>query len=75
MHIDIMQHCDTSITDDVSQVCPPSDAGGKKGVGNYLPIAYSACFILSGNNKLACVSGLLAGKIFVGYMIISHPVS
>lgn len=31
MHIDIMQHCDTSITDDVSQVCPPSDAGGKKG--------------------------------------------
>lgn len=47
----------------------------KKGVGNYLPIAYTACFILSGNNKLACVSGLLAGKVFLGYMIINHPVS
>lgn len=45
----------------------------KKGVGNYLPSAYSLCFILSGNNKLDCASSLLVGKIFLGYMITSNP--
>jgi len=47
----------------------------KEGAANYLPIAYSICFTLSGNNKLACVSGLLAGKVFLGYRITSSPVS
>lgn len=47
--------------------------GEKKGVGHYLPFASSMCFILSGNSKLACVSRLLVGKIFLGYAITSSP--
>lgn len=49
--------------------------GEKKGVGHCLPIASSMCFILSDNNKLACVSHLPVGKIFLGYVIASSPVS
>lgn len=69
------EHWDTSITGDVSRECLPNDTGRgeKKGVGHYLPFASSMCFILSGNSKLACVSHLLVGKIFLGYVITSSP--
>jgi len=44
----------------------------KKGVGNYLPIVYSVYFNLSGNNKLANVSGLLVEKMFLCYYEVAQ---